>query len=218
MVKNKLVIQIKNGKEKVGVNFTGVGKLKQDEQGRIFFNDKNPVFFDLISYEFNGPLYKNVTESRTKGENKVTGEEKTKKKGKAGKIIGGAIIGSLFTPLGSLVGAAAGAGSKGKSKTKKNLTTNINTLSKETHKQVEIPSTATIKLRNIQTNEEVNLLIVCDSLINAKLSNFTVKQFDTAEETSDGYITELKKLKELLDLDIITQEEFELKKTNLLDL
>lgn len=218
MAKNKLVIQIKNGKEKVGVNFTGVGKINQDEQGRIFFNDKNPIYFDLIGYDFDGPLYKTVTESKTKGKNKVTGEDKTTKNGKAGKIIGGAMVGSLFSPFGLLVGAAAGAGSKGKSKTKKNLTTNINSLSKETQKQVEIPSTATIKLRNIQTSEEINLLIICDSLINAKLSNFKVKQFNMSEQYSNDYISEIKKLKELLDLDIITQEEFEIKKTNLLDL
>lgn len=66
-VGNKSMLQIKNGREKIGVNFTGLTEIIQNEEGLIFFNKKEPIYFELLEYAFDGAIYNTVVESKQNG-------------------------------------------------------------------------------------------------------------------------------------------------------
>ena len=189
--------------------------MHQRPDGSVFFNSNTTRNYRLISYTWNGPLYNSITNSNT------TGTEITK--GKGGKIVGGAIVGSVIGPAGTLVGAAAGAGSKGKK--------NINSNTVSTTRNIEVATPASMKLRCIETNEVFGISFNCTSEIDTKirLFNFDGEQTPQIEQQTPKLITDnsntsmdsleqLKKLKELLDMDAITQEEYDIQKKKLLNL
>lgn len=214
----------------VMINFTsGTQQIKcapnclmhQRPDGIIHFGFNTVNSYVLVSYEWNGPQYNTITNSNTQGTEI--------KKGKAGKIGVGAIAGSLIAPgIGTAVGAAMGAGSKGKKNTQSN-TTSIS-------KKMEIPTPATIKIKNIETSEIFGLTFNCTSQLDSKIKalrfeseipaktepEILIEDNGQPEATVSPSATdlyeELKKLKELLDMDIITQEEFDIKKKQLLAL
>lgn len=182
----------------------------------IFHEDDRSVYFDtnfhdnfsLIGYEWNGPEYQIVTNTVTKQKGKKT------QKGKSGKMTAGALVGTMFMPgIGTAVGAAIGAG--GKSKTKNNGTETSDT----TQKQVEIPSKAMLYLKNNETNKDVNIIISCDSNIDMELKRFKFLNNSQKTDASDvqKVAEALKSLKELVDLGVLSQEEFETKKAELLN-
>lgn len=220
-VVNKSILQIKNGREKIGVGFTGLGEMKQNEDGLIFFNKKNPVYYELLEYVFDGPVYNIIVDSKQTGKSVTNGKNKSNKKGKSGKVVGGAILGTMLLPgIGTAVGAYAGGKGKDKKKGKDQSITKDNSQSIETQRQVEIPSTATLKFKNVQSLEEFSIQIVCDSSKNAQLINFKITEVDspTLIDSSKSIVEQLKEYKELLDMEIISQEEFDKKKVELLNL
>ena len=234
IVVNKAMLQIKSGREKVGVGF-GLVEMKQNEKGIIYFN-KNPIFFEYLEYTFDGPVYNTVVDSRQDGVSSTNGKTKSKQKGKSGRVVGGAILGTLLFPgVGTVVGAYAGGKGKGKRNGESNSVTKNSSQLTKTKRQVEVPSTATIKFKNIKTSEVFSIQIVCDSLKNVQLMNFKVKKTKVTKpkvtkpkvtkpeniviiDESKSLFTQIKEYKELLDLDIISQEEFNKKKTELLNL
>lgn len=112
--------------------------MHQRPDGTIHFGFNTVKSYVLVSYEWNGPQYNTITNSNTQGTEI--------KKGKAGKIGVGAVAGSLVSfGVGTAVGAAMGAASKGQ----KNIQSNTTSISQ----QVEIPTPATIKLKDIETGE-----------------------------------------------------------------
>ena len=136
---------------------------------------------------------------------------------------------------GTVVGAYAGGKGKGKKKGESNSVTKDSSNFTETQRQIEASSTATIKLKNIKTSEVFSIQIVCDSLKNVQLMNFKVKKTKVTkpkvtkpevtkpevtkpenivilEDESKNLFTQIKEYKKLLDLDIISQEEFNKKK------
>lgn len=126
-------------------------------------------------------------------------------KGRLGKTIVG---GLAFGPVGAVVGAS------GKRKSK------VSSISKTTNQ--EIGSEGILFLRNIEDNsiKEVKLFLNSSQANNLErfVSNIDyIKSGENKTPPSDE-VKELKELKELLDLNIITQEEFNLKKKKLLDL
>lgn len=58
------MLQIKNGREKIGIGFAGLGEMKQNEDGLVFFNKNDPIYFELLECVFDGPLYNTVIESK----------------------------------------------------------------------------------------------------------------------------------------------------------
>ncbi|WP_035053189.1 SHOCT domain-containing protein [Carnobacterium pleistocenium] len=221
IVVNKAMLQIKSGREKIGVGFTGLGEMKQNEDGLIYFNKKNPVYFEYLEYTFDGPVYNTVVESRQNGMSSTKGKDKSKQKGKSGKVVGGAILGTLLFPgVGTVVGAYAGGKGKNKKKGENSSVTKDSSQSIETQRQVEVPSIATLRFKNVETSEEFSIQIVCDSLKNAQLINFkTTKPKNTIlVDDSKSFLDQIKEYKELFDLNIISQEEFNKKKAELLNL
>lgn len=191
--------------------------MHQKPDGTIYFGYNTVNSYRLISYEWMGPQYDTITNSNTNGTEI--------KKGKAGKIGAGAVVGTILAPgLGTAVGAAMGAGSKGK----KSIQSNTTSISQ----QKEIPTPATIKLKNINTGEIFGMTFNCTTQLDAKIKALTfdneldsspeqpqelISETHTETSISDPY-EELKKLKELLDMGVVTQEEFNEKKRQLLDL
>lgn len=218
---NKSMLQIKSGREKIGVNFTGLGEMKQNEEGLIFFNKKDPVYFELLDYVFDGPIYNIIVDSKQTGKSVTSGKNKSNKKGKSGKVVGGAILGTMLLPgLGTAVGAYAGGKGKDKKKGKDRSITKDNSQSIETQRQVEIPGTATLKFKNVESLEVFSIQIVCDSSKNAQLINFKISEdkSPTLINSSKSVVEQIKEYKELLDMEIINQEEFNKKKNELLNL
>lgn len=201
--------------------------MHQKPDGTVLFGYNTVNTYRLVSYEWSGPQYNTITKSNTSGTEI--------KKGKAGKIGAGAVIGGLAGPAGMAIGAAMGAGSKGQ----KNIQSNTTSVSQ----QIEIPTPATIKLKNTSTGEVFGLTFNCTTQLDAKIRafNFDSEPYVTStpeptpaslpewhapqdsvgpqnsQPSTDPY-EEIKKLKELLDMDVITQEEFDSKKKQLLNI
>lgn len=199
-------LNITFGYKDIGIG--SVSTMRQKEDGSVYFNFSDSVLYDIVSYSWNGPEYEEVIKSDTQ-----TSTTK-KKKGKAGKMTAGALVGTMLFPgVGTAVGAAIGAGGKGK----ENISGQENTT--QTVSKVEKDTTAIIVLRNKDTQRTVSLTIKCNTDINSKLSCFDVPMQNEVKYKSSDAIAALngiKALKELLDMGAITQEEFDAKKKELL--
>ncbi|MGX7195220.1 SHOCT domain-containing protein [Enterococcus olivae] len=210
---NKLNIQVKSGREKIGINFMGLGVMFQEDDGKVFFNKKEPIYFDFMGYEFNGPVYHDVTESTENKKGKNKNNTKTKEKGKFG--MGGLALGVATGGLSMAVGVGR---KKTKVKGKERGSFTENTFANSTTKQVEVSSTAILNFKD-SSGTKFSVMIVCDSTLEANLRNFKiVEEVETKElvDSSKSIVDQLREYKDLLDLEIITQEEFETKKAQLL--
>ena len=200
--------------------FSKTVTMKQDSEGRVYFNTMPGKLFYLNDYTWDGPLYKTVTTSI--GTEKTKTKDKTKKKGG----LGGAVVGAM---VGGPVGLVAGYGLRNgkKTKGKGSAVTKSNVVTDES--QEEIDSTATIQLRDPMTGTTFSFGITCNSKINVELdcfdwSDVTADDDEAAElaKTSAAVTSEsekialLKQYKELLDAGVITQEEFDEKKKSLI--
>jgi hypothetical protein len=213
----------RTGKKSITSSLSSTVTIYQQKDGLVYFNKNDNILYELCEYNWEGPEYRTVVNTVTKG------QEKGKSK-RTGRIIG-AVVGTAILPgVGTVIGAAHGSGNK---KNKKNISTH----SKTYEDKEELTTIASIKVRNIQTNEYSEITFNCDSRINAlfsqlQVSNQNIKNqiefeeipvneanSETIENNNeiDPY-EEVKKLKELLDMEIISQEEFDSKKKELLGL
>lgn len=204
----KVMLQINSGFQQVNAMSTSTMFQRQD--GTVYFNTNFNDRFLFIDYSWNGPVYETTINSTTN----TTGQEITK--GKSGKMAAGAIVGTVLMPgVGTVVGAAVGAGGK----KKKNKSSQSNTSSIQ--KQTEILTPATLKFRNMDTSAIVSIVIGCNSLIDSQIKGMQIIKeqsvHEISKDTTDA-LKGIKALKELLDMGAITQEEFEHKKQQLLDL
>lgn len=181
--------------------------INQMNDGLIYLNSNKDVPLRLLNYEWSGPLYNTISTSDTIENHKG----KTKRKGR----VLGAVVGTVLLPgVGTVIGAAHGTGNK-KHKGKNQASTTTS------QSQVEIPAPATLRLENINTKEIA--VISCDikSELNAQLLSIKCIEEKSVLENdatiNDPY-EEIKKAKELLDMGILTQEEFDIKKKELLGL
>lgn len=205
-----------------------IGGLKffTDERGYYYFSFSKSLTgerYYLVGFEWSGPQYKVTSTTVTSG--------KDVQKGKKGSTLGGAAVGSLLAPgVGTLVGAAVGASGKKK--------TDINRKSETTSTQEELDTTAylifvekddkRIKRESIKCNssiaKEVNALRFTSEAVAMERpeqemisEELTITAEDNREtETISSPIEEIKQYKELLDAGILTQEEFDTKKKELL--
>ena len=116
---------------------------------------------------------------------------------------------------GAVAGAAIGTGKK--TKGKNNSTTTGTTTT--TSDNIEVDSYASMKMRNVETNQVNTIGFYCSSNIDMQLKSFNISKSSDAVENVRNQKTSvelLKDYKELLDSGIITQEEFNQKKTELL--
>lgn len=202
-------IKVTSGKNYLGLGLmSDTAMIRQNAEGKIYF-DKVDGFFEITDYQWEGPRYKVVSTTNTVEEKK--GKEKTKKKGG----LGGAAIGTLIAPgVGTMIGYAA---SRKKETTVKGATEANTTVNEE---EVETTSNAKMTLRNLATKESFVIGFLCDSTIDGELANFNISRSRTATVEEVGQqkskVELMKDYKELLDAQIITQEEFDAKKKELL--
>ncbi|WP_312187950.1 SHOCT domain-containing protein [Enterococcus sp.] len=170
--------------------------------------DTNNYFYVSKKYDPNATKYKferfEWGGSTMTQETITTGNIKTK--GRTGQTIAGA---ALLGPAGAIIG------STGKRKSK------VDT--KSTTTTTEIGSEGKIFLRSIEDNSIKEVSVFLDSAQASNLERF-IANIDYTENTiventnEHSSVQQLKELKELLDLGILTQEEFELKKKEILGL
>jgi hypothetical protein len=208
----KIIVTATFGHEDIGCT-SPILTIRQKSNGDIYFNTNTAVYYALIDYKWDGPEFDVV--KKTSGSSASTSQ--TEKKGKGLKIGAGAIIGSIIAPgAGTLVGAAMGAGSKGKSKTQGQTLTN----SVETSKNVEKNTNGTITVRNLDNNKIYKISFKCNRDLDAKIRCLTLENAETKKDVIENVSMSLegiKALKELLDMGAITQEEFDLKKNQILN-
>ena len=205
-------ITIQSGSPQLGIVGPCVIRQRPDD-GLVYFNMNEDVLFELIDYSWSGPVYNSVTTSRTVG----SSSSQTVKKGKSGKILTGAIIGTAFGPIGTAVGAAIGAGGKGKATTQGTSISDTNQLTQK----VEQPGTAVLKFRRVTDGCIIPITIMCNTSIDAKIKCFQFKKEQSASDVSKNTAEALKgikALKELLDMGAISEEEFETKKKQILNI
>lgn len=222
MQMTKVMFSICSGQQQIKTGQTTT--MFQQPTGEVFFGTNQRVLYRIIEYSWSGPQYNVVTNSTKTGTHT--------KKSKSGKIVAGAVIGGMINPVGSLIGAAAGAGGKG--------VTNINENTHSVSSQVEVNTPATLKLQNVETGQIASIVIACNTLIDSQIKCFNLDGHtaetipatdntvpvieatdDITSQTSDNGIDavkEIKRYKELLDIGAITQEEFDIKKSQLLNL
>jgi hypothetical protein len=187
--------------------------LRQWKDGYVTIADM-PEKYTLMDYEWNGPEYRTVEKTTTTSHTKGKTKEKTKRKGR----LAGAVIGTAATAvtLGNpVVGAAVGTGKKTKGKNNSTTTGTATT----TSDNIEVDSYASMKMRNVETNQINTIGFYCSSNIDMQLKSFNISKSSDASENVRNQKTSvelLKDYKELLDSGIITQEEFNQKKTELL--
>ena len=191
--------------------------LKQWKDGSVTVSDA-PTKYELFDYEWNGSEYRTVEKTTTTSHTKGKSKEKTKRKGRlAGAVIGTAATAvTLGNPVvGAAVGAAVGTGKKTKGKNNSTTTGTATT----TSDNIEVDSYASMKMRNIETNQINTIGFRCSSNIDMQLKSFNISKSSDAVENVRNQKTSvelLKDYKELLDSGIITQEEFDQKKSELL--
>lgn len=126
--------------------------------------------------------------------------EEIKNKGK--KVIGRAVVGSLIAgPAGMIIG-----GVTGKNKTKDKSTAVL------TLQNIEDKSVRMFSFNCDQTNMKKYRMIPTAPLLNK------AEEATTIVNTEKSVAEQIKEYKELLDMEIITQEEFDKKKAELLNL
>lgn len=186
--------------------------INQMPNGNVYFNDDVTSYYSITEYTWDGANYETLTTSTTK--EKSTGKEV--KKGKSLKIGAGAVLGGAIAgPVGALVGTAMGAGSKGKSNSKSNAVSDT----VQHSKNVETDTIATLSLRSLDSGKVFKVSFKCNTLIDSKircLSIVPTKDLLTADISQS--LEGIKALKELFDMGIISQEEFDAKKRQLLNL
>ena len=181
--------------------------LRQWKDGYVTIADM-PEKYTLMDYEWNGPEYRTVEKTTTTSHTKGKSKEKTKRRGH----LAGAVIGTAIAPgVGTIVGAAVGTGKKTKGKNN-SITTGTATTTSD---NIEVDSYASMKMRNVETNQVNTIGFYCSSNIDMQLKSFNISQSSDIVENVRNQKTSvelLKDYKELLDSGIITQEEFEQKK------
>lgn len=205
-ITQKKVLQFTSSKKLVGVDFWNT--ISKIDNGDVIFTLNEPTHFRLNEVEFDGPTYREESQSDGKS---------VKKKKRHG--LSGAVIGTVLMPgVGTIAGAMVG-NSKGKDKGK----TSNHTVSK----QIEEPSNIRLILENTETHESVIVGVAGKQTDFQELLNFkapmkaapeqeSVAVSEVGDDSQTDSVTKLRELKALVDEDILTQDEFDAKKKQIL--
>lgn len=232
-------LQLLFGYKQLGVNPVTV--LRQRKDGYVYFDYLDHVLYQLVSYEWEGSEFATVSNSSSKGNTQY--KERSRTGGHRMGMMAGAAIGTAIAPgLGTAVGTAVGAGGARRTKTRGTAIEETNEVSRI--EEVEKDTQAQLILQNIDTGETHRLLFICNRQIDGMIRCLTWPQPEKDDVThlEEGenepapaalekqelpspsgqgmldYTQQLFQLKSLLDAGILTQEEFEEKKKQILSL
>lgn len=192
----KLGEYIRNKKDKETVNIL---TLRRKTTGELYFNNDEEATYVIIDYFWDGPRNEVTVESTTTGTHRTSGKV-------GSTLVGGALLG----PIGAIAGASGS----------RNTRVNEKTVSKQ--KEVEKASRATITFQPVNTDLVISKEFIWDTSLDEKISKFIdteclLNKEDTMLSPKElDPVEELRKYKSLLDDEIITQNEFDLKKKELL--
>ncbi|MFS8161488.1 SHOCT domain-containing protein [Lacticaseibacillus rhamnosus] len=217
------------GRELVGATGLFGDKMYQLNNADVIFNLDTPTYFRITRLEFAGPVYHEEQKTESQSDTKTNSKTKKHRHG-----LGGAVIGTMLAPgIGTLAGAVIG-GQSGKDKTKGQSSTQAS--GSVITSQVEDDSSTIVYLVNKETGEKLQIALSTKTADYQRLQSFKLDEPAQSIESPDPAIAEekvapeniaapvndpvaeLKKYKGLLDEGIITQEEFDTKKKQLLDL
>ena len=197
----KLPIKVTSGKDFVPTSTLGNAAMWVQPDGQVYFGQEPDVLYTVVDLQWQGPQYRTITQTNTKGQQK-----------RKGRIIG-ATVGTVVLPgIGTAVGAAFGTGNK---------KTESHSVSSETLEEVPTLATATFRRTDGST---FTFEFMCDSRTGNTLTSVMESKGADSEsmpaktDKNADSLDALFKLKELLDAGAITNEEYEAKKTQLLGL
>ncbi|PEH49343.1 SHOCT domain-containing protein [Enterococcus faecium] len=203
---NETVSNHKESKKELTFTVHVKKTLSKQSQPLTFRKDINGYYYISNKFDTNTPRY--VFERISWNGSVFTEKTFTKgnidTKGRVGStLLGGAIAGPI--------GALAGANRKKKSK----IETQSTTVTKENGSKaiIYLRSLDDNSIKEIQTHFTTALMANAESFFS---KDSTPIKKDTSNNNSD--VEDLRKFKELLDDNVITQEEFDAKKKELLDL
>lgn len=226
-------LTIKFGAKQLGVE--EIVSFRQRTDGKVYFGYNDKVLYRLISYEWQGSDFATISNTNTSGETQY--RERGRTGGRTLAMGAGAIAGSMIAPgVGTIVGTAIGAGGSRKTKTRGRAIETTNETSRV--EEVEKDTLAQLIIQNIATEEIHRLMIVCNREIDGMIQCLkwqedeernvsmnqqdivceTIEEAEEAESVNTNYAQQLYQLKSLLDAGIITADEFERKKQQVLGL
>ena len=202
-------------------SFVNGTKMQQLYDNRIIFDRDNPIYYYLQGVSFE-PQFKEEYVTSTNGHTKDNRKTITKRKGKAGRVATGGILGKMVGGnTGALVGTAAGLSSGGKTTTKNSGGEQYNEQTVTSTRQIEVTSHAYITLYNINTQQFGQVVVLAKTADFVILKKFKIYHVENNQVISNNPISHenleiLKQLAQLRDQGVISPEEFETKKQQLL--
>ena len=210
------------GGRKLVPNVLGRATMVHAGDGFVYFRPDEETIYEVMEVSWDGPAYESHT---------VTYEDDSVETGPAVGTLAGAAIGTAILPgLGTLIGAAIGSEQDDEAQRR------ARTKTREEYE--EVPATCRIYLERVYDRKEILITTrVKEDKADELLALVVIGPDDVPVPVADPVVVpvavpvavpdavpvgvtdpyeELKKLKELLDLGIITQEEFERKKASLL--
>ncbi|RHW49620.1 hypothetical protein DS831_05510 [Bombilactobacillus bombi] len=202
-------------------SFVNGTKMQQLYDNRIIFDRDNPIYYYLQGVSFE-PKFKEEYVTSTTGTTKDNKRTVTKRKGKAGRTAAGGVFGKMLGGnTGALIGTAAGLSSGSKKTSQNSGGEKYNEQTIISTRQVEITSYAYISLYNINTKQFGQIVILAKTADFAVLKKFKIYHIENKHVVNNKPISQenlqlLQQLAQLRNQGIISPEEFEMKKQQLL--
>lgn len=193
---------------------SGALTLHQTSNGEVYLNDDKRIFYSIIDYVWTGPEFRTIR-SRTdigKSSFKTNANTTEVKKGKAGAV------GAFVSPIG--VSAARFSQTGNTASTSSGFGDTLSN-SSEVSASIENETNATITLKRIDDKKTFQIAFRCNRDIDARIRCFDFERQENKTEAvfdAKNSLDGIKALKELLDIGAITQEEFDKKKSLILNI
>ncbi len=215
---SKLEVEMLSGKEDVGAGNGAKQAIYYDDgvPGIIWFRRSGGREYEVLEYDWSGPRFTDVMIQ----DNQTSTNTFSKRKGR----VAGALIGTILMPgIGTVIGAAVGTGRKETATTSGQAMSHIETR--------EVPAVARMRLRDLDTDEIFSVSFMCDSSLDTRIRNTVAANLEPLDvieyeerplleepvRKPDDILEQISRLKNLLDAEAISREEYETLKKKLFE-